>query len=478
MATKSQKLLAAGAAVLVAEPVLAMAHTGGIGAIIGLAIGAAAYNLVDEYEHVTGKELPLPVPTPPKKAPEQLPFVYRLFNGKSAREEQVAAIAGPARSSMPVQRLAQDDVFNFDGVDDLIRPRVSGGVFLFSDVLSGFTPTIEKIFLARTSDGTLLFCHARDLCHVALAGSTGNGKSSIMRMLMLQLCRAGARVLLLNPHYTRYDIENDEDWTPFEPYLVHPPMECRNYAVIERYLKAAATDLIPARLEKRANSQPVGKPYFIVIDELPSIVREVKNAPDYMRVILEEGRKVGVLLISAAQDFLVKTISPDSGGGSIRECYRTAYYVGGDPTTAKVLLDMQPKLIQEDQMGKGTVMLRSAACKKAIQVHVPYVDNASLYHLLGPSTYNRAAGDDTVEMRKVFEQSALQPPSSPALPTVPTYAPTGHFTAAPSPELQRAIEAYRAGATSYRKLGEALNIDKDAAGKLIRELQRRKLIDG
>jgi len=303
------------------------------------------------------------------------------------------------RSSLP-QRFDEDDAlpdvsFDVHGVDDLPRLPAGDDVFSFSQILDLFNPTADRIFLARTSDGTDLYCHARDLCHVALAGFTGGGKSSIMRMLMLQLCKARMKVLLLNPHYTRYDIESigpdgkpcPEDWTPFEPYLVHPPMECRKYSVIEHYLKNIAKDLIPKRLEKRAHSQPVGQPYFVVIDELPSIIREIKAAPDYMRIILEEGRKVGVFLISAAQDFLVKTISPTGGGGSIRECYRTAYYVGGDPTTGKVLLDMPPSLIPEDELGKGVVMLRGKPSKKAAKVYVPYVDNASIYRLLGPSTY-------------------------------------------------------------------------------------------
>src|SRR5947208_6324369 len=116
-------------------------------------------------------------------------------------------------------------------------------------------------------------------------------------------------------------------------------MECRKYEVIEYYLKQVATVLLPKRLERYAHSQPTGKPYFIVIDELPAIVDNIPEAPKYLAKILREGRKVGIYLVTAAQDFLVKTIAPQ-GGGAIRECYRTAFYVGGDSTTAKILLDL------------------------------------------------------------------------------------------------------------------------------------------
>jgi len=275
--------------------------------------------------------------------------------------------------------------------EELPPPAIrSNGPLLFSSVLSRFTPTLDRIYLASTTDGLDLFCAAEELCHVALAGSTGAGKSSIMRLLMAQLCNAGAHVLLLNPHYTKYDLKRGEDWTPFEPYLMYDPMQCRKYDVIEHYLKHAAEVLLPRRLEKYAHSLPVGKPYFLVLDELPSIVRHIKKAPEYIRELLEEGRKVGIFLICASQDFLVRTIAPDAGGGSIRECYRTAYYVGGDATTARVLLDMEARKIPEDHLGKGPVMLRCAALpqvKQARLSRVPYVDNVSLYQLLGPSTY-------------------------------------------------------------------------------------------
>jgi hypothetical protein len=291
--------------------------------------------------------------------------------------------------------------------DDLPPPTlpVSGGKFVFSSVLNTFTPTLDRIYLASTTDGLAIYCAAEDLCHVALAGNTGGGKTGIMRLLMAQLCKAGAQVLLLNPHYTRYDLKHDEDWTPFEPYLVYDPMKCRDYKVIEHYLKYAAEDLLPKRLEKYAHSLPTGKPYFLVLDELPAIVRHIPKTPDYLRELLEEGRKVGIYVITAAQDFLVKTISPKNGGGSIRECYRTAYYVGGDPTTAKTLLDMPANLIPEDQLGRGPTMLRCAAVpttKKAKLTRVPYLDNASLYRLLGPSTYNPSGMESDLQEEDVL----------------------------------------------------------------------------
>src|SRR5205085_4006254 len=128
------------------------------------------------------------------------------------------------------------------------------------------------------------------LCHVALAGATGEGKSVLIRLLMAQLCFIGADVLLLNPHYTRYAIDSGEDWTPFEPYLYDNPMRCKSYAVIGEYLRRAAEEMLPARLECYSQSLPPGKPFYIILDELPAIVKRIPQAAGYMSDLLREGR--------------------------------------------------------------------------------------------------------------------------------------------------------------------------------------------
>lgn len=279
-----------------------------------------------------------------------------------------------------------------DDDDELRRPvALPRGMFTLSQVLKDFTPSLDKIYLGQLEDGSPVFCRAKDLCHVALTGATGNGKSSIMRMLMAQLCYAGAKVLYLNPHFTWFDRESEmpEDWTPFESYLFQDPMECRKTSVIGQYLEQIATELLPKRLDKYARSIPLGKPYFIVIDEIPSIMAELPNAAKHLGKILREGRKVGIYLITASQDFLVRTIDPSGkNGGAVRQCFRTAYYTGGDQTTANTLLDLKGKPLPETTMGKGVAMLRNdPAVKIATVVRVPYTDNEALYVLLGPSTY-------------------------------------------------------------------------------------------
>lgn len=372
--------------------------------------------------------------------------------------------------------------------------------FTFSQIVRNFTPSLRSIYLA-SQDGTPLHCEAKDLCHVALAGSTGGGKSNTMRLLMSQLCKSGASVLLLNPHYTHYDLERDEDWTPFLPYLVHDPMECRKYEVIATYLKHVATKLLPMRLEKYAHSQPLGKPYFLVLDELPAIIKHVPDAPEYLENILREGRKVGIFLIVASQDFLVKTIAPQ-GGGAVRDCYRTAFYSGGDATTAKILLDMPANQIPEDELGQGVVMLRNKAMKRAARVSVPYVDNVALYRLLGPSTYVPARVDEQDDQFLENLSRTMTLPAQPTytaperiveapvsvrpyiVPQQPVETPvmtqraveaTGHFSRDVPPHLQTAYDTYEQGMSSAQ-LGRLLGVSKATAARYIVQMKERRLI--
>jgi hypothetical protein len=377
---------------------------------------------------------------------------YRLLHGKSIREQPdgeqaLQQIEQRVRQDVGLgqekraMRLEEDDL-------PLRKPQAASGPFTLSHVLKDFTPSLESIYLARLMDGSPVIVQAKHLCHVALAGATGGGKSSLMRLIMAQLCYAGAKVLLLNPHYTRYDKEADpeEDWTPFEPYLMEDPMECRKYETIKFYLDQVANELLPKRLEKYAHSQPLGKPYFIVLDELPAIVRHIPEVPDYLADILREGRKVGIYLITAAQDFLVKTIAPQ-GGGAIRECYRTAFYVGGDATTAKTLLDMPANQIPESELGKGVVMLRNAKIKQAQMVRVPYVDNQSLYRLLGPSTY-KAERVVSIPDDEIYTMNTV---------TTPRPEPVQVTTSNLAMQREAILELHRSGKIGLNELVELLH---------------------
>lgn len=248
----------------------------------------------------------------------------------------------------------------------------------FADILEIWRPSPQEIFLALAPGGQRVTVPIKALCHVALAGATGLGKSSLMRLLLPQLLYVGARVALADPHFTLFDAESDEDWRPIASRLAIEPAV--SYTAIKDVLAWMAKSELPTRLEKRRQGQSFGEPFFLALDELPAIVANVPEAPSMMATLLREGRKVGLLLVSAAQDWLVKTVG---GTGGVRDCFRTAFYVGGDAHTARVLLDVQGK-VDDGGLGKGIVMLRSMATPKASLTRIPYASNEAIESLLLP----------------------------------------------------------------------------------------------
>ena len=92
MKEQGQKLVTAGAAILIVEPAMQLAHFGGPGVIAGLAAGAVAYLVADEVQrarHSAAGETPPPAPAVEEKParPGQHSLAYRLVNGKSVRSE-------------------------------------------------------------------------------------------------------------------------------------------------------------------------------------------------------------------------------------------------------------------------------------------------------------------------------------------------------------------------------------------------------
>lgn len=258
----------------------------------------------------------------------------------------------------------------------LPAPALPAGTVDLTTFLTDWRPSIDSILLAVGPGGARYTVHARDLCHVALAGATGGGKSNIMRLLIAQLQAAGARVCLADPHYTPLDMESGDDWRAIAQRLYRAPAVTA--AEIGALLDWLAADELPRRLDARRMQQPVGPPLFLAIDELPAITADVKDAHTQMGRILREGRKVNLLLVTSAQDWLVKSVG---GTGAVRDNFRTSYYVGGDPTSARVLLDVTGR-VDDGQLGAGLAFLRSRATPTAALVRVPLATNGAISGLL------------------------------------------------------------------------------------------------
>ncbi|PDW00979.1 helicase HerA domain-containing protein [Candidatus Chloroploca asiatica] len=243
-----------------------------------------------------------------------------------------------------------------------------------------YRPSLDAILLGLGPGGEQLTVPARALCHVALVGATGGGKSNLLRLLLPQLQSVGARVVLADPHYTPFDVESGDDWRLIESGLHLPPAVTADQI---GGLFAYLTDELERRIERRRKGERCGPSLFLAMDELPVIADTVPESIEHLGRLLREGRKCGLFTIGAAQSMLVKVIGGDS---SAREAYRTAYYVGGDVRSAAALLDMPQRAIDDGQCSTGIAYLRSVKTAPAQLVRVPYVSNAALETLLGATS--------------------------------------------------------------------------------------------
>ncbi len=219
-------------------------------------------------------------------------------------------------------------------------------------------PSESRILLALDAAGPVNVS-VTQLCHVALLGATGGGKSNLLRLIIPQLQAFGAHVALADPHYAPIDPENGDDWRLIEQRLIYPPAV--KAGQIDQLLDHL-TEELERRLERRRKNERVGVPLFLCFDELPSIADLVPDAVPRIGRLLREGRKVHLLTIGASQSMLIKEVG---GSSALRDQYRTSFYVGGDRKSASGLLDIPERLIDDGPLGKGIVLLRSEVTKPA-----------------------------------------------------------------------------------------------------------------
>lgn len=268
----------------------------------------------------------------------------------------------------------------------------------------GHTPRPDAILLAVDAAGPITV-PAPALWHVATAGPTGNGKSNFHRLMMAQLLAMGARVAVGDPKWTAYDAQQDEDWRPIARRLALAPAVTAPQ--VADLLSWSAEEL-QRRLDARRDGHKPGGPYFLVLDELPWIFEHVKGSDRAIGELVRLGRGVGLFVMAAAQDFLVKT----TGLSGARDNFRTCAYLGGDLKTGSVLLDIPQKDLAplESQLGVGLAVLRSAATSPPRIVRIPYMSNAALYQMLGDAPADGGIGLGALRASQAESQRETQRP--------------------------------------------------------------------
>jgi hypothetical protein len=276
--------------------------------------------------------------------------------------------------------------------------------FDMRDIWRSFRPSMAQIFLGKSAAGDIIV-PGNKLLHSVATGPTGGGKTNIVRMELMQLVYIGCQVTLMDIHYA--PIKEDEDgqpidWRPIVNRLDRAPIY--DLGVIIKWMNWLAFTELQARIDRGRNGQPIGKPIFFSIAELPSVLDEAGDKiAQPLAKILRQGRQYLIFFVGDSNDLLTSTLHMTTGP---RECFRTGFYTGGDPTTAKALLDLPNGVkVNEEGLGQQGLVYVKTAIHPYTQARVGWASNEALYELFETPIRDRIGYQSSG-----FPRSEVQPP--------------------------------------------------------------------
>jgi hypothetical protein len=379
-----RKFAYASAATLIAEPLLALAHGGGIGAIVGLGAGALTYVILDEIEKQSGRELSLPtLPGRPERDKSQPPFLYRLLNGKSVRgewhgdDEQLDNEA--ALDSQDEPRPGQEGR-TVDGM--WIPPQ-----FCLDDELETVKAFNEQgyIYFGQSEEGAVAVKLSK-MYHVIDVSSSGQGKSNRFRLGLMQMVNM-CRTYYINPIAAPVKgVEDDREievWKVLYDRLANK-RPVKKGPEIEALLQRLVDEIGHRnQLEEQRDFSWKKQPIFLFIDEQPEVAKQCPNAMELIDTIGRMGRNYLVYVWIASQTALVDQIGLSTG---TQANLKTRIYGGGDATSSQRLMkatmpEKTERILQSS--GAGLTVMLADGLFEVTFTRSPLVTNEALFAYLG-----------------------------------------------------------------------------------------------
>jgi hypothetical protein len=304
--------------------------------------------------------------------------------------KQARAIAGPRQvSEVPEQRAIGPAVH--------LKKQVIPAAYTMTQALRRFSLSPESVFLGVDGYKEILGCDpARDLCHGALNASTGRGKTFTVRGLETQLLKVNCEVVHCDVKFTLID-EFGNDYRPIAKALLNqgtmqvgklslPHLIIREEHAVY-FLEWLGGYELKRRMRLYNQGQHTYTVFFLFLEELLYLVGRYKHLGPLLAPLLSVGRSLGIKVFTAAQNFQVQNIKLNSG---MRENFESAWYLGGDETSAAALLDMSVRdlrLMQDEyqaQLGRGLSVFRNnKVAYKARLLRSGLADDDFVYWLLG-----------------------------------------------------------------------------------------------
>lgn len=218
---------------------------------------------------------------------------YTVSLGLGATPEQVEALAGALALAAGAEscRVARDGGHL---LLELAKPQAERRPLRATRLDDLPAPTPTALPLGVTTGGRVLWVDLADerYCHVAIGGTTGSGKSVLLRWLLYRLAvqndARGLRMLLVDPK--RFELG---DFARL-PHLLHP--------VVNDHLETARVlAWLTAELDRRADTGQTTPRIVTVIEEVADVVSQNRTILPALGRVAQVGRALGLHLIVTTQ---------------------------------------------------------------------------------------------------------------------------------------------------------------------------------
>ena len=344
--------------------------------------------------------------------------------------------------------------------------------------------TPERLVLCYTAQGPA-YGTIEDLLSMAVVGKPGRGKTTALCYYVALLLSAGAEVHVWDPHGSMND-------------LAAVSARLHYTDALEDLLASVAR--LSHELDERSRlykqDRQTKHPLLLLVDELPVIgdyekhlkkqgVAE-KDTPTFLitRFVLE-ARKWRCFFIGSGQstdaDILPTRVTENLSSRMVFYASdRRARMAGLEHEVVRTLLPLLK------HAAPGVMIFDCSRWDEPVLGAIPHTTVPDVQRFLAGLPQRPVQPTETVGRHQragLPEMEALQPNWRTAQPAetserVPKMVPTRHFSAALTPEVQRALVAYQRGHTTCRTLAAAIGVGKTRAAELIQQLKAKRLIDG
>ncbi len=280
----------------------------------------------------------------------------------------------------------------------ILPPRlVVPAAYDLMDVMPGFSLAPDNIFLGKDGYRKQVTCDPRTaLCHGAFNAATGRGKTIWVRGLETQLLKVGFEVVHADIKFTLCD-EKNNDYRPIARALLEqgdlnaggrmlPHLMAREEDIYHFLYWLAGPELLRRRAMYGAGDHSYSV-FFLFLEELYYLMSMYKDLGGPISRLLSVGRSLGIKIFCVAQNFQVQNLKINSG---MRECFESAWYLGGDEKSAASVLDMSMSALDQYQaennieLGDGvTVFRNNKVMYKAGLLRGGMSSNEFVYYMLG-----------------------------------------------------------------------------------------------